>query len=108
MASAVLVIGALAAAVLAASGLVHVYWACGGHLGHGAAVPVRDGRALFRPGRAGTLGVAAALIAAAALVALRSGLVALPGIPLPGLDCLIAPAASVLALISVAPPTPDL
>lgn len=62
---------------------VHVYWLFGGKSGRAAAVPERDGRPAFRPGPAGTAGVAVALLAAAAVVGLRAGvLTALVGGPL--------------------------
>lgn len=45
---------------------LHVYWASGGRWGVEEAVPTRDGQPLFRPSRAATLAVAAALTAAGA------------------------------------------
>jgi hypothetical protein len=83
MPSVIALIGALTAAILTALGLIHVYWAAGGRAGHGAALPERDGRPLFQPSRAGTLMVAAALVAAAALIAVRSGLLGLPWLAWP-------------------------
>ena len=62
-------------AVLAA---MHVYWAVAGGAA-GAAIPARsDGTPLFRPGVGATLGVAAALLGAAAVVLRRAGVAALP------------------------------
>jgi hypothetical protein len=56
------------AAVLAAIGALHVYWATR-DTPTGGAVPTRpDGAPLFRPGRASTLAVAVALTVAAAIV----------------------------------------
>jgi hypothetical protein len=48
---------------------LHVYWALGGQFGTLATVPRVEGRRLFRPSPIGTLMVAAALGAAAAVVA---------------------------------------
>jgi hypothetical protein len=90
-------IGALTAAILAALGLIHVYWAAGGRWGHGAALPERDGRPLFQPSRFGTLAVAVALLTAAWLIAVRSGLV-----PLPGLTGLVGFASWALAAVFTA------
>ncbi|MBW2241500.1 MAG: DUF3995 domain-containing protein [Deltaproteobacteria bacterium] len=64
--------GALIVVFLALA-LLHVYWAFGGKLGLGATVPSQDGRPVFEPGAAATLAVAMALVAAAAVCALRSG-----------------------------------
>jgi len=60
--------------VFIALALVHVYWALGGRVGRSAAVPEANGRPAFVPGRAATLGVAGALLAAALVVALAAGL----------------------------------
>jgi hypothetical protein len=69
-------------------GLLHVYWAMGGTIGSDAAVPQRpaDGAPsagpvmvrAFTPSRGGTLLVATALLGVAALLALRTGLLAAP------------------------------
>lgn len=59
----------LIASVLAALGLVHLYWAGGGRRGRGAAIPEVDGRPAFSPSAGATLAVALALFAAALLVA---------------------------------------
>jgi len=68
-------VAATVALVLAALSGLHVYWACGGRWGMGAAVPTRrDGPALFTPTRAATLVVATALAVAAALLLVRGGL----------------------------------
>jgi hypothetical protein len=54
--------------VLAGLSGLHVYWAFGGQGGRKGAIPELDGKPLFRPGRAGTLGVAFLLAVAGALV----------------------------------------
>lgn len=64
-----------AAATLGAIGALHVFWAFGGKLGGGAAVPERDGAPLFRPSRGATLLVAGALFTGAALLLAQSGIV---------------------------------
>jgi hypothetical protein len=86
--------GAGAAAALAAAAALHAYWAAGGRAGLGAAVPERNGRPAFAPGRLATAAVAVALLAAAVLPAIR-----LHGAPaaLPG--SLLAVACWVLALL---------
>ena len=61
--------------VLAALALVHVYWGLGGRTAAAAAVPEVAGRPAFKPSRAGTLLVAAALLAAAVLIATTGRLV---------------------------------
>ncbi len=71
-----LVVGLSAGVTLAAIGALHVYWAFGGKLGGGAAVPERDGAPLFRPSRGATLLVAGALFTGAALLFAQSGVVA--------------------------------
>jgi hypothetical protein len=68
-------IAAAVVAVLAALGLVHLYWALGGQGGATAAVPEVGGRAAFKPSRAGTFLVAIALLASAILVAIAGRLV---------------------------------
>ena len=66
------------AAVFTALAVVHVYWALAGVTG-GASVPtLADGTLLFRPSVGGTLAVAGALLAAAAVVLGRGGVAALP------------------------------
>jgi Protein of unknown function (DUF3995) len=62
------------AAVLAALSGLHVYWAFGGGGGRQGAVPEREGKPLFRPGRGGTLGVAFLLAVAGALVLGRAAI----------------------------------
>jgi hypothetical protein len=64
--------------VFCALALVHVYWALGGRALKAAAIPQVEGKRAFNPSRLGTLAVACALVAAAALVALDAGLLTLP------------------------------
>lgn len=66
-------------AILAAIGLLHAYWACGGRLSIGAAVPQVGGVAAFRPSAAATWAVAIALFLAALTVAAAGDLIAAPG-----------------------------
>ncbi|WP_246070707.1 DUF3995 domain-containing protein [Paenibacillus kobensis] len=73
------VIPAAAAIVLAAIGLLHLYWAFGGAWGGRAAVPeTLRGKPLFIPGRIATVLVSAALFAAAALIAIQADLLPRP------------------------------
>ncbi len=51
------------ASILILLAMLHIFWAIGGKVGSGAAVPTRsDGRPLFSPGPASTLVVACGLI----------------------------------------------
>ena len=68
-----MIAGTSAAIILAALGAVHVYWALGGKVGKGSAIPTRDGVPVLCPGILGTLFVAAVLFAMAALLATRTG-----------------------------------
>lgn len=68
------------AAVFALLSALHVFWAAGGSLGTGAAIPSVGGRPVFRPGPAATLAVALGLALAAALVLAQARLVRL-GLP---------------------------
>jgi hypothetical protein len=70
--------GTIAIAVLVVIAAIHVYWAAGGRLGHGAAVPERGGQPLFQPTPTATFAVAAALVIAAALIGARIGILAAP------------------------------
>ncbi|OQS32399.1 DUF3995 domain-containing protein [Chromobacterium haemolyticum] len=54
--------------------LVHCYWALGGTVGMGAAVPEVDGKPLFQPTRGGTFAVAGILALSALAVALHGHL----------------------------------
>jgi hypothetical protein len=80
-------------AIFTLLGLVHLYWALGGRLGRGAALPQLPGSPkssepsepgrsamvnAFEPGPAMTLLVAAALIGVGAAVGLRAGLFSAP------------------------------
>lgn len=67
----------IAIVILVLVALVHVYWALGGRLGHGAAIPSTGTGPLFHPTSGATLGVAAILVAVAGLVAIRVGLLAI-------------------------------
>jgi uncharacterized protein DUF3995 len=62
----------LVSAALAGLSGLHVYWALGGHRGRKGAIPEVDGKPLFRPGRAATLGVAILLAVAGTLVLERA------------------------------------
>ena len=53
------------AAVLGTLAGLHLYWAAGGAIGKGVAIPSRGGERLFRPSRVATLAVAAGLVVAA-------------------------------------------
>ena len=61
-------VGLSVSTVLAALSVLHLYWAFGGRGGRKGAIPERDGKPLFRPGRGGTLGVAFLLAVAGTLV----------------------------------------
>jgi hypothetical protein len=69
-----LMVGFAAAGTLLVLAGLHVYWAAGGTWGAGAAVPAREGRPLFRPSTAGTVGVAVLLMLGAAILLVRLGL----------------------------------
>lgn len=73
-------IGAVAASVMAAIGLLHLYWAVRGVSVKGSiALPEKsDGEPLFVPGRAMTALVASALLSAALVVYAATGELALP------------------------------
>ncbi len=53
----------------------HIYWAMGGRSGKAVAVPERNGLPAFKPGALATLGVAVALLIAAAIVAIQAGFI---------------------------------
>jgi hypothetical protein len=59
--------------VLGGLAAIHVYWAFGGRRGRSGAIPELEGKPLFRPGVAATLGVAVLLAVAGALVLERAG-----------------------------------
>lgn len=56
--------GILLAAVFAVLSLLHIYWALGGRLASGVAVPVVEGERTFNPSLLGTMLVAIALLIA--------------------------------------------
>jgi len=64
--------------VFFALALVHVYWAFGGRALKAAAIPHVEDKRAFNPSKLGTLAVAFALGAAAALIALDAGMLTLP------------------------------
>lgn len=68
---------ALLCAVFVALAALHVYWAFGGGQGLGKVLPTRDGAPVLNPGRAATLLVAVALLAAALVSVWRAGAVSL-------------------------------
>lgn len=82
----IVVLGALIGGVFALLAALHFYWAAGGRWSSISVLPQKpggSGEPVFTPTTAATLGVALALSAASALVAMRSGLVPGAGIPLP-------------------------
>jgi hypothetical protein len=70
--------GLATAGMLTVLGLFHVLWAAGIKAGSTAALPERDGRPLFQPGRASTLMVAGGLFGGALTLLARLGLVRTP------------------------------
>jgi hypothetical protein len=58
---------------VALSGM-HIYWALGGKVGKGAAIPEDNGRPLLKPGPVMALAIAGGLALAAFVAALRGGL----------------------------------
>jgi hypothetical protein len=76
LSAAILVLGEIAVAILAALAGVHLFWALGGKWGKDAAIPKAPGTGAptLRPGMSATLMVATALAVAADLVAVRIGL----------------------------------
>lgn len=65
-------------AVFLGLSLVHLYWLLGGRAGQLAAIPERDGKPMFQPSAAATLGVAVVLALCALLIAATAGLLRLP------------------------------
>lgn len=65
-------------AVFAGMGLWHFYWALGGSLGKGAAIPKSKDRPAFTPSPLATMLVGMVLLSFAVLVAASSGLIFLP------------------------------
>lgn len=72
------VIAALTCAVFIVLSLWHVYWALGGRVAYLVALPVKDGKPLFRPSAVGTFVVGLALMAFAGLVAVNAGFLGAP------------------------------
>jgi hypothetical protein len=70
----VITIARVVASVVAALGLLHIYWALGGRTGKSAAIPQVNGQRAFVPSTLQTLAVAAALLFAATVVAVSGGL----------------------------------
>jgi hypothetical protein len=66
--------GILLAVIFAVLGFFHLYWAAGGRIGSGSAVPSVDGHRLFTPSPVGTILVAVALVAAMLVVLGRLGI----------------------------------
>lgn len=67
-------------AVFVVLGLIHLYWAAGGRVGHAAAIPQVGDKPSFQPGAIATIAVAFALFGAAGVVAIRSGVLADPAL----------------------------
>jgi hypothetical protein len=61
-------------------GLVHFYWAVGPRIGQSAVVPSVDGKPVFQPTTFATVAVAVALFGAAAIVAIRVGILSVPSL----------------------------
>lgn len=72
------IVAALTSLVFVVLAVWHIYWAFGGRVAHLAALPIKDGKPLFRPSAAGTFVVGAALIGFGWLTAANAGLVAAP------------------------------
>ncbi|MET0624047.1 MAG: DUF3995 domain-containing protein [Pyrinomonadaceae bacterium] len=62
------ILGIVLAGIFALLSFIHLYWAGGGRLGRGVAVPTAGGARLLNPSPLGTILVAAALLAAALVV----------------------------------------
>jgi Protein of unknown function (DUF3995) len=70
----------LSCAILAALALLHFYWAAGGGTGKAAAIPTAGARPMLHPGPLSTAAIAFILLAMAATVAARAGLLPVPGL----------------------------
>jgi hypothetical protein len=92
-----MVAGGTAILILVCLAAIHLYWAAGGKAGKAAATPTAEGRAVMKPSARATAMVAVALCAAAALLALRIGWLALPGFT--GDDIFVRIAAWLLAAV---------
>ncbi len=73
-------IAKLLVAIFVLIGILHLYWAMGQRDGESAVVPSVDGKPLFQPSRWATVAVALALFSAAVVVAIRSGILSIPGL----------------------------
>jgi hypothetical protein len=92
-----MVAGGAAILILVCLATIHLYWAAGGKAGKAAAIPTAGGRAVIKPSALSTAMVAVALCAAAALLALRIGWLALPGFT--GADIFVRIAVWLLAAV---------
>lgn len=70
----------IAAAILTALGVIHLYWAAGGRFGKSATLPTANGKSVLHPTPLITIVVAIGLFAMAALVFERVGLWLIAGI----------------------------
>ncbi|MFY0478533.1 DUF3995 domain-containing protein [Achromobacter marplatensis] len=74
-------IAVLTCAAFIVLSLWHIYWALGGRMAYLTALPVKDGKPLFRPSAPGTFLVGLALMAFAGLVAVNAGFLSAPVAP---------------------------
>ena len=65
---------------LAGIGLLHAYWAFGGHMGVVGTMPTAGGKPIFHPGRFWTFVVASGLFLMSMTVAIRTGWVPAPAL----------------------------
>jgi len=70
-----MIIAGISSVILLFLALVHFYWAAGGKLGHGAAIPELNGLPVLNPGAFGTFVVALFLLLAAIVVAVQAGFI---------------------------------
>jgi hypothetical protein len=75
-----MIAGAAAAIILAALGMIHIYWAAGGSAGKAAAIPSVGGKTIFTPTRFTTILVALGLFAMTALNSIKIGWISASGI----------------------------
>lgn len=76
-----MIAGTIAIVILIAIAAIHVYWAAGGTAGKAYAIPTSGGRPVLTPSPASTLAVTIAILAMAAVLALRTGWLEMPGWP---------------------------
>jgi hypothetical protein len=76
-----MIAGTAAIAILLVLSALHLYWAAGGKAGKAIAVPSLNERPVLKPGPLTTAGVALALFAIAAVVAIQIGWITLPVLP---------------------------